>query len=168
MAKKKKYRLKDGVGSHRERSSVFTAGQVLESDKDLCILFPDKFEVAEEDAELITPASAPQVRFPQDEDLKKGKDDEEEDEAEDTESEDDEDSTDDEEDESGDSSADEEDEEEDEDGDEDDEDDEDDEELSLADLKSMSVKELKAHAKANGIKVKGLRKKSELIAAITE
>ena len=166
MAKKKKYRLKDGVGSHRERSSVFTAGQVLESDKDLCILFPDKFEEAEEDAELSTPASAPQVRVPQDEDLKKGKDDEEEDEAEDTESEDDEDSTDDEEDESGDSSADEEDEEEDEDGE--DDEDEDDEELSLADLKSMSVKELKAHAKANGIKVKGLRKKSELIAAITE
>ena len=63
------YKLKAKVGSHMENGSLYKAGEVVESDKDLACMFPHKFEVVQaipqqphEDATLkTTPQPAPAV-----------------------------------------------------------------------------------------------------------
>jgi hypothetical protein len=42
MPEKTKYKIK--VGSHASGGRVYTAGEIIESDKDLLALFPEKFE----------------------------------------------------------------------------------------------------------------------------
>lgn len=103
-----KFRMKENVGNHRERSDVYVSGQVLESTRNLAQLHPDKFEQVPDDTPVSAPHQSPHaVNVPGNE----------------TE----------------------------------------DEEINLED---MSVSELKALAKEEGVDVKGLRKKSELIAAL--
>jgi|SRR5581483_10249089 len=66
-----KYRLKAGVGPHFEKDGVkYTAGQEVETDRDLATAFPGKFELVESKAkaakqskaEEVDPASVPAPR----------------------------------------------------------------------------------------------------------
>lgn len=63
-----KYRLKKGAGDHRSNGLIYSAGEVIESDRNLAELYPNKFEVVEaaEGSEAAAPKKVSRTKTPYD------------------------------------------------------------------------------------------------------